>query len=107
MQHKNLADGRWQELTLEQQLGNVGSEVGRAIHAKTSEDKEMASYRALELLDLTISGNNFKTKNGRREITRAREVVCDYLLGDNIFQSSGDSLERYFMNFAMAARLNK
>jgi hypothetical protein len=29
--HQNLAVGRWFEMTLAEQLGNVGSEVGRAI----------------------------------------------------------------------------
>jgi len=107
MQHKKLSDGGWARLSLLQQLGNVGSEVGRAVNAKTPEDKRLASYRALELLDLTIAGNSFKTKNGLREIARAREVLCDFLLGDNIYHSDGDSLERYFMNFAVAAQLNK
>lgn len=30
--HQNLADGRWFTLTLAQQLGNAGSEVGRALN---------------------------------------------------------------------------
>ena len=67
----------------------------------------MASYRALELLDLTLPEGNFKTKNGRREIARAREVVCDFLLGNNDHKSDAASLENYFMNFALAARLKK
>jgi hypothetical protein len=29
MYHQELADGRWQEMSLMQQLGNIGSEVSR------------------------------------------------------------------------------
>ena len=32
--HAGLAAGRWHTLTLNEQLGNVGSDVGRAIRAK-------------------------------------------------------------------------
>lgn len=107
MQHKNLTQKRWSNFTLFEQLGNIGIEVTRAINAKTKEDKKLAGYRALELLDLTLLDNKFKTKNGRYEITRAREVVCDYLFCNNEYKSTKDSLEKYFMDFAIAARLNK
>ena len=40
----------------------------------------------------------------RREIARAREIVCDLLVGDNDYGSTVDSLEAYFLPFAMAAR---
>ena len=55
--HRELAGGRWATLTLAEQLGNAGSDVGRAIRARTSGDRERfapALDRALELLDLTL-----------------------------------------------------
>ena len=39
--HQNLARGRWFELSLVQQLGNIGSEVGRA---RRSCDKDEAKF---------------------------------------------------------------
>lgn len=36
-QHQNLAAGSWQKLSLAEQLGNVGSEVGRAIARQKKE----------------------------------------------------------------------
>jgi hypothetical protein len=56
--HAGLAVGRWHTLTLAEQLGSVGSDVGRAIRAKARGDDgrlEGALERALELLDLTLS----------------------------------------------------
>ena len=104
IQHQILTNGRWHTLTLCQQLGNVGSEVGRAIHAKTDVEKIAATFRALELLDLTLADQRWHGRG--TEIARAREVVCDYLVGDNEFESTDASLEQYFAHFALAARLS-
>ncbi|MGH2758719.1 MAG: hypothetical protein ACRDKJ_04045, partial [Actinomycetota bacterium] len=54
--HAELASGRWQTLSLIEQLGNVGSEVGRAIRAKAHGNEGrmwLALTRALDLIDLT------------------------------------------------------
>jgi len=104
--HQNLALGRWQQLSLIEQLGNIGSEVGRA--AKWQEkDKEIFQNtvdRALELFDLTLDDPRWK---GRlREIARAREVFCDIIFGDVKYKTSLEDLDRYFSHFALAARLH-
>lgn len=104
-QHNSLVDGRWQTFTLAEQLGNIGSEVGRAIKAKNVEDKQAAGYRALELFDLTLADKRWYGRGS--EIARAREVICDYIFGDNEYNSQGQDLEKYFMQFALAARLNR
>jgi hypothetical protein len=107
--HESLAAGRWQTLSLVEQMGNVGSEVGRALRAKEQgNDPRMwaALERALELLDLTIADPHL-TRGRRREVLRAREVVCDYLVGDNIYRSTPESLDRYFLAFAFAARAKR
>jgi hypothetical protein len=104
--HANLAAGRWHTLTLNEQLGNVGSDVGRAIRAKAQRDDmrlQGALERALELLDLTLADERWRGPR-RREIARAREVVCDFLVGDNDYASTGESLDAYFFAFAVAAR---
>ncbi len=103
--HATLAAGRWNQLTLVQQLANIGSEVGRAARAKSSGNESRlvpAIDRCLELFDLTLADERWRGR--RREIARAREVVCDFLVGDNLFGSSAESLDRYFLAFAVAAR---
>jgi hypothetical protein len=94
-------------LSLAEQLGNVGSDVGLAIQARAAGDIDRfgpALERALELLDLTLADERWRGPR-RREIARAREVVCDYLVGDNVYGSSDGSLEDYFMAYASAARI--
>ena len=107
-QHKDLAAGRWFELSLAEQLGNVGSEVARALSWQqrgNAEHRTRAVERAFELLDLTLAD----TKNcGRlREIARTREVLADYFYGDNHVGSSPDLWRGYFDAFAIAARAGR
>lgn len=61
--------------------------------------------RALELFDLTVVDPRIAGR--RREILRAREVVCDFLVGDNVYQSTPESLDRHFLAFARAARAQR
>lgn len=104
--HVELASGRWQTLTLAEQLGNIGSEVGRAIRAQERGDERRftgAFDRALELFDLTLADPRWHGHR-LREIARAREVTCDYLAGDNEYGSTARTLDAWFLAYAMLAR---
>lgn len=100
-QHETLAQGRWQTMSLAEQMGNIGSEVHRAATENT--DRALrARDRALELFDLTLADPRWR---GRlREIARSREVFCDAILGGHEYGSAVSDLEKYFDQFALAAR---
>ena len=103
--HLGLAAGRWHELSLLEQLANIGSEVGRATRAKSLGNEERlanALDRCLDLFDLTLADDRWRHR--RREIARAREIVCDFLVGDNDTHSTAESLDAYFLPFAVASR---
>ena len=90
--HQGLADGRWHTLTLAEQLANAGADVARAIRAKEAGNEsrfDAALERALELLDLTKSDPRWAGPRVR-EIARVREVVCDFLVGDNTYGSTAE-----------------
>src|SRR3990172_8983994 len=102
--HVGLAAGRWSDLTLLEQLANIGSEVGRASRARSLGNEQRltnALERCLELFDLTLADERWRHR--RREISRAREIVCDFLVGDNGAGSTAESLDAYFLPFAIAA----
>lgn len=104
--HTSLAAGRWATLTLTQQLGNVGSEVERAIRAYAqgrADRLEHALDRALELFDLTATDRRWKFHQ-RREILRAREQFCRVFYDDTAEGDLADYLRKYFLQFAVAAR---
>lgn len=104
--HREAAAGAWLELSLMEQLGNVGTEVGRAARSKEAGSEQRAAnamWRALELFDLTIADERWRGPR-RRELCRAREVFCDFIAGDNAYGSTAASLDRYFLPFAVAAR---
>ncbi|MDD2753635.1 MAG: hypothetical protein PHT44_03430 [Candidatus Portnoybacteria bacterium] len=105
-QHKELATGRWANLSFFEQMANIGSEVERAIkwRAKNKDYFQMALDRALELLDLTADDS----RNSRRlgELLRLREVLADYFCFDNIYGSTDKKWQNYFLAFNYAARVN-
>jgi len=103
--HSSLAGSRWRKLSLLEQLGNIGSEVGRAIRAGDKDRRQKAAYRALELFDLTLDDKRWRGRGS--EIARARELFCDFIFGSNTYRVDGASLEKYFTHFALAARLHR
>jgi len=104
LHHKSLAAGGWNKLSLAEQLGNIGSEIHRAIKWRGKDKKlyEDAIGRALELFDFTLDDSRWK---GRwREIARAHEVFCDAIFGGKEYKSSLKDLDEYFFLFALVAR---
>jgi hypothetical protein len=97
---------RWHTFTLSEQLGNVGSEVERAIRAHESGNQarfDRALDRALELFDFSAADPRW-AGHRRREILRAREEFCRLFFDDTVAPESASGLRRYFLAFAAAAR---
>lgn len=96
---------RWHQFSLIEQMANIGAEVGRAINWRKKGNRQIsknAFYRALELIDFTVDDS--KNKNSLKEILRVRELLVDYFMGNNIYQSTDEGWEKYFYYFNFAAR---
>lgn len=106
--HKELKEsGRWSSMSFFEQMGNIGSEVSRACKWKEKGKPEMmqkAFERGLELLDFTIEESNGARL---RELLRARETMCDFFVGDNVYNSTPEQMKRYFDIFAFSAEKHK
>ena len=97
MEHKNLAEGGWAELTLAEQMANIGSEVERAITWKEKgnlEYSDKAFFRSLELLGMSLDAQ--KSGSRLKELARLYEALVDYFLFDNEFSSSDELWRKYF-----------
>ena len=106
-QHKNLAAGKWNQLSFIEQMANIGSEVERSLNwriKKNADYAQKAFERALELIDLTL--DNDRNYAHLKEIARMREAMVDYFLGVNQFMSSESSWRNYFLPFTYASRRN-
>ena len=104
-QHQSLASGRWRSLSLIEQLANIGSEVERALNWRDKGNpgySERALERALELIGLTVEDPRHRKR--LKEITRLREAILDYFLGENLYQTSEEFWRKYFYAFGYAAR---
>jgi len=106
-QHKDLAAGRWSQLSFLEQMANIGSEVQRALNWRGKRNVaycQQALERSLELIDLTLDAQ--KGFPRLKELARLRETIVDYFFGTNQFMSSEKLLSQYFLNFTYAARRN-
>ncbi len=104
-QHKTLAHGRWRDYSLPEQLANIGSEIFRTIQWRNRGNEgyaKLAFERALELFDLTLQDT--KNRDRLKEVARARELAVDYFFGCNLYQSSDEFWQKYFLAFNYLAR---
>ena len=98
---------RWAQLSFNEQMGNIGSEVGRAIIAHRNGNgvrKNRAIDRAIDLFSATaevLIGTKYSYR--LKEVLHARDEFLR-LFFDGTFDSDADKIERYFMYFAFAAR---
>jgi hypothetical protein len=95
---------KWAKLSLFEQMGNIGSEVGRTMNAMQRGDlisAQGAYFRGLDLIDATAVTN--MPLGRRRELLRARELFSASVESQQIDRS----LDAYFMQYAIAARAHR
>ena len=100
-QHNDLYT-RWEELSFPEQMLNIGSEANRALKwdNKNKKRSELAFYRALELFHFTVKSLYANGYSHRiKELGRAKEVLYDYLKGDNVYNSTSQSIMKYYDDF--------
>jgi hypothetical protein len=105
-----IDESRWAKLDIFNQMGNIYSEVGRSFKTQgqeNSKDHEEAVSRAIDLFDVTVRILIAKKSPEAKEVLRAKEQFLDLAVSDKPTPESIQSLDRYFMQFAVAARLNR
>lgn len=96
----------WAEMDMFNQMGNIGSEVGRALSAKRQgkpERCQAAFYRGLDLIDETARLWAIQKRSGLRELLYARDQFAESITTSKV----DATLEAYFMQFAVAARTKR
>jgi len=105
-----VARDRWSQTSIFEQMGNIYSEVGRSINAKRLGDNqscEFAVIRALDLFDATVE-NLVKHGSVRsKEVLRAKDQFLHAIYDKDSTPGQLADIDRYFMQFAIAARLNR
>ena len=92
---------KWATLSLFEQMGNIGSEVGRSMNALERGDEtalDGAYRRGLDLIDATIKA--WDSEPRKRELLRARELFTNAVESKRVDRQ----LDSYFMQYAIAAR---
>ena len=99
---------RWSKMTLNEQMANIGSEVGRTrtwTEKGNSRMAESAFLRALDLIDATLSTGRYGLDSRGallKEICRARDLFTESYMASDCQTLS--YLDKYFGQFALAVR---
>jgi hypothetical protein len=100
---------RWDKLDIFNQMGNIYSEVGRSFKAKNAgviKDQQEAVSRAIDLFDATVESLLSQKSPRIKEVLRAKEQFLDSIYSAKIGDVETQKLDRYFLQFALAARLH-
>ena len=106
LSHPELAKGRWAEMPFALQMGNIGSEISRAINAKKRGNTDRmfnAAARAIELFEFSIDCN-INSPTRLKELCRGKEEFCDYVFGDNAYNTDPTKMLHYYDQFVTLAR---
>jgi hypothetical protein len=110
MSHYAVDRQRWAQLTIFEQMGNIYSEVGRTYKARQQGDTQAAEEavtRALDLFDATVSALVKQKSVRAKEVLRAKDQFLHTVYDQPVDPQDQASLDKYFLNFAVAARLNR
>lgn len=107
--HDEAVRRDWKNHPITYQMGNIGSEVSRALKWTEKGNTQRANKaidRALELFDFTIEAN---VKNHARltEILKAREEFCDYFFGGDFCDTTPERMQKYYDGFVMMEQLTR
>lgn len=101
---------KWSKLDIFNQMGNIYSEVGRSFKTReesTSFEDNKALIRAIDLFDATILAQTNAKSPKAKEVLRSKEQYLEIFADKNASKQSIQDLDRYFMQFAIAARINR
>jgi hypothetical protein len=98
---------RWAKFTLFEQMGNIGSEVGRTFSAGRKQDSDAVFKAVIRTLDLFAATAELVAKSSSsrtKEVLRAKDQYLQIVLSKTFNSVEAQQIERYFMEFARATR---
>ena len=97
---------RWNQMSISEQMINIGGELERAIRWRDKNDTEKALNflaKAEEWLELTKQDEKNKGRLG--ELSLAQEEIEDFF-ADNQWQNDNDSIMKYWNSFLSSRMLS-
>lgn len=91
---------KWWKMSIGEQIGNVGSEVARAIRRKNKNDILGAQEFCIHAIEmLCYTKQDPKNVHRRKELSYAQEEILDYVLGENLYQNDDQSIMKWYDAF--------
>ena len=88
---------KWTDLTLAEQMVNVGNEVRRAFNAEKKGNEERMKNECLAAVNmLALMMSDPRNLYRQSELLLAERVLVDYFFGGNTYNSSEEGIRRYY-----------
>lgn len=94
---------RWRRLTLDEQIGNVGIDVSRAVEAaRRGDQKRTAMWLTFARAEfgMTLADHRWSSQD-TADIARMRDLAEDLLTGSNASLSTASTFEEWWMPAAI------
>lgn len=91
---------KWFQLSIQEQISNIGSEVLRADRWKQRGNQErMRTYYDTAVSFLCLSIRDPKNAAGKTELNLCIDELADYFIGENLWGTTSETLQRYYNAF--------
>mgnify|MGYP005725221175 CR=1 FL=1 len=98
---------RWNEFSFPEQMGNIASEISRAIRFENEGDEKhrrSSLLRVLEIIPLTIDSQ--ESQRNVKELCRLHEIVADWLIQSRVYSVEPVALKNYALGFVKLRKEN-
>lgn len=105
--HINLSEGRWQTMTIVDQLANVGSEFERSWNWRSKNKMDLANSafeRMHELMQLTLSDARWQSHRIKELKSLNNALQTEW---ESQRKYAPEDLRKYFITFAIWSRANQ
>ncbi len=104
--HSPAIVARWQQMSLPEQLGNLGSEIHRTLLAQNQKERfTLARTRAAELLALTLADTRWH--GAPEKELRLLQQQFEKATGDSIDVPELEALDKYCFQFGVLVAIQK
>ena len=110
MNNYSIDYNNWSKLNIFEQMGNIYVEVSRTFDARMSNNKDreiLSIIRAIDLFNLTAKSLVHKKSIKLKEVLRVKDQYLNNLYSDTFDENDSKSLEKYLLQYAIAARINR
>jgi len=107
--HKDLTPERWFKFSFDEQMANVGADIGRAINWRNKDKEQSKNFLKMGLILFDAIIADPKNKDKQKELLKVHKELVNYFSGNNFSESDDEKWNNYFygFNYAVAVKAQR